>query len=187
MYRDHRKGPGGPPGGATHPGGPHGLTWEGSQPIVGWCAPLGPPPAPRVETLGVGGRPTWLGGHSTPLAAAPPPWEIDLPGPAPPLGAYIKEGEGGQLHPEVLAPPSPLLHLSLSQKLGEALLEPCCIHHHAVVLLDLHQPLLPPCWIKKEDTSLLRTCVERGGAVRSTLGSPVIWITTSTTPSTPFS
>ena len=23
------------------------------------------------------------------------------------------------------------------------------IHHHAVVLLDLHQPLLPPCWIKK--------------------------------------
>ena len=78
---------------------------------------------------------------------------LDLPGPAPPLGAYIKEGEGGQPHPEVLAPPSPLLHLSLSQKLGEALPELCCIHHHAVVLLDLHQPLLPPCWIKKEETS----------------------------------
>ena len=30
----------------------------------------------------------------------------------------------------------------------------CCIHHHAVVLLDLHQLLLPPCWIKKEETSL---------------------------------
>ena len=44
------------------------------------------------------------------------------------------------------------------------------IHHHAVVLLDLHQPLLPPCWIKKEETSLHRTCVERGGAVRSALG-----------------
>ena len=53
----------------------------------------------------------------------------------------------------LLAPPSPLLHLSLAQKLGEALPEPCCIHHHTVVLLDLHQPLLPPCWIKKEETS----------------------------------
>ena len=41
--------------------------------------------------------------------------------------------------------------------------------------------------IKKEETSLLRTCVERGGAVRSALGSSVIWITTSTTPSTLFS
>ena len=60
--------------------------------------------------------------------------------------------------------------LSLSQKLGEALPETRYIHHHAVVLLDLHQPLLPPCWIKKEETSLLRTCVERGGAVRSALG-----------------
>ena len=29
LYRDHRMGPGGPPGGATHPGGPHGLKWEG--------------------------------------------------------------------------------------------------------------------------------------------------------------
>ena len=37
------------------------------------------------------------------------------------------------------------------------------------MLLDLHQPLLPPCWIKKEETSLHRTCVERGGAVRSVL------------------
>ena len=25
LYRDHRKGPGGPPGGATCPGGAHGL------------------------------------------------------------------------------------------------------------------------------------------------------------------
>ena len=66
--------------------------------------------------------------------------------------------------------PPPLQHLSLSQKLGEALPRPRYIHHHAVVLLDLHQPLLPPCWIKKEETSLLRRCVERGGAVRSALG-----------------
>ena len=43
LYRDHRKGPGGPPGGGTYPEGPHGLKWEGNQPLVGWCAPLGPP------------------------------------------------------------------------------------------------------------------------------------------------
>ena len=43
MYRDHRKGPGGPPGGATYLGGPHGLKWEGIQPKVGWGATsLGP-------------------------------------------------------------------------------------------------------------------------------------------------
>ena len=51
MYRDHRKGPGGPPGGATHPGGPHGLKWGGNQPIVGWCAPPLGPHAPRVSTM----------------------------------------------------------------------------------------------------------------------------------------
>ena len=44
MYRDHRKGPGGPPGGATYPGGPHGLKWEGNQPLVGWAPPHGPFP-----------------------------------------------------------------------------------------------------------------------------------------------
>ena len=75
---------------------------------------------------------------------------------------------------------------SSSIVLGEALLGSRYFHHHAVVLLDLHQPLLPPCWIKKEKTSLLRTCVERGGAVRSALGSPVIWITSSTPSSSPF-
>ena len=44
MYRDHRKGPGGPPGGATYPGGPRGLKVEGNQPLGGWGTPLGPPP-----------------------------------------------------------------------------------------------------------------------------------------------
>ena len=43
LYRDHRKGPGGPPGGANCPGGPRGMKGEGNQPLVGWCAPLGPP------------------------------------------------------------------------------------------------------------------------------------------------
>ena len=88
---------------------------------------------------------------------------------------------------QALAPPSPSRDTSSSPlALGEALPGSRYFHHHAVVLLDLHQPLLPPCWIKKEETSPLRTCVERGGAVRSALGSSVIWITTSTTPSTPF-
>ena len=61
---------------------------------------------------------------------------------------------------------------SSSIVLGEALPEycssiittpSCCCWSH------LPQPLLPPCWIKKEETWLFRTCVERGGAVRSVL------------------
>ena len=172
MYRDHRKGPGGPLGGATYPGGPHGLKWEGNQPLVGWgTPPWASPHAPRVGNPR-GEFPLALGGKATPspLAAAPP---LEIPSPRaahPPLGAYIKGGrEGSTLQP--LAPPSsPATPLSLAQKLGEALHETRYIHHHAVVLLDLHQPLLPPCWIKKEETSLHRTCVERGGAVRSALG-----------------
>ena len=71
MYRDHRKGPGGPSGGATYPGGPHGLKWEGNQPLVGWCAP---PWAPLRLGLGNprgGGASTWLGGQATPPAGAP--------------------------------------------------------------------------------------------------------------------
>ena len=71
MYRDHRKGPGGPPGGATYPGGPHGLKWEGNQPLVGWCAPLGPPLRLGLGTLGEGAPPLALGGKFPPLATAP--------------------------------------------------------------------------------------------------------------------
>ena len=62
-------------------------------------------------------------------------------------------------------------------------------HHHAVVLLldgVFLNLSLSPCWIKVWETSSSCTCVERGGAVRSALGSSVIWITTSMTPSTPF-
>src|SRR3954463_3681400 len=98
-------GPGGPPGGATHPGGPHGLKWEGDQPLVGWCAPQGPPPAPRVGTLGWG-APTCLGGHSTPLGRRPL-GRFNLPGPAPPRGLYKGGRGGGQPHALALAPPSP--------------------------------------------------------------------------------
>ena len=85
MYRDHRKGPGGPPGGATYPGGPRGLKWEGNQPLVGWCNPPWAPLRLGLKTLGWGAHPTCLGGHSTPLAAAPL-GRLDLPGPVPPWG-----------------------------------------------------------------------------------------------------
>ena len=70
MYRDHRKGPGGSPGGATYPGGPHGLKWEGNQPLVGWGTPSGLPLRLGLETLGVGGAPLALGGMFPPW---PPP------------------------------------------------------------------------------------------------------------------
>ena len=88
-----------------------------------------------------------------------------------------------------LAQPYPSPSSSLAV-LSEALPKPCYIHHHAIVLLlDGVFPnlSLSPCWIKAWETSPGCTCVERGGAVRSALGSPVIWITTSTNPSTPFS
>ena len=75
MYRDHRKGPRGPPGGATHPVGPHGLKWEGNLPLMGWCAPMGLPLRLGLETLGVGGAPPDLGGKSPPW---PPPLRLDL-------------------------------------------------------------------------------------------------------------
>ena len=93
MFRDNRKGPGGPSDGATYPGGPHGLKWEGNKPLVGWCAAHGPPLRLGLETLGVGGAPPDLGGKFPPLAAAP---HVDgFPGPAPPQGAYIKGGREG--------------------------------------------------------------------------------------------
>ena len=77
LYRGHRKGSGGPPGGATPPGGPHGLRGAGSQPLVGWAHPLPWALAPRVEGGNPrGGAPLGLGGKPPspplPLAAAPP-------------------------------------------------------------------------------------------------------------------
>ena len=47
------------------------MKWEGNQPLVGWCAPPGPPLRLGLETLGVGGAPPDLGGSFPPLAAAP--------------------------------------------------------------------------------------------------------------------
>ena len=53
----------------------------------------------------------------------------------------------------LLAPLSPCYTSPSRRSLAKPCRDRCCIHHHAVVLLDLHQPLLPPCWIKKEETS----------------------------------
>ena len=147
LYRDHRKGPGGPSGGAAYPSGPHGLKWEGNQPLVGWCAPLGPP-APRVGNPRGGGASTWLGGQVSPLAAAPP-WRLHLLGPAPPQGGLYKGGEGSRTH-ALGASLSPCYTSPSHRSSAKLCRDHCCIHHHTVVLLDLRQPLLPPCWIKKE-------------------------------------
>ena len=125
-----------------------------------WASPL----RLGLETLGWG-APHLPWGQGTPLAAAP---HLDGVWPAPPSqGAYIKGGREGS---NISALGASLLpcntSLFLSQKLGEALPETRYIHHHAVVLLDLHQPLLPPFWIKAWETSPGCTCIERGGACR---------------------
>ena len=72
---------------------------------VGWeLAPSGlvrppfPPPLRLgLETLGLGGASTWLGGQATPLVAAPP-WRLHILGPAPPLGTPIYSGGEEGLH-----------------------------------------------------------------------------------------
>ena len=88
MYRDHQKGLGGPPGGATYPGGPHGL--KGTIPWWAGAPPLGLPLRLGLETLGVGGKPPpW----------PPPPLEIGSPRAGAPPGAIYKEGrrEGSRI------------------------------------------------------------------------------------------
>src|SRR3954463_1765088 len=152
----------GPPDGSRgstgwgHPSrrAPWAVVGGGDQPLVGWCAPQGPPPAPRVGTLGWGGAHLPWGALHPPWP--PPPWEIQSPRAGAPPGAYIKGGrEGGS------RTPCPGASLSLSNtssssiELGEALPEycssipttpSCCCWSH------LPQPLLSPCWIKKEET-----------------------------------
>ena len=176
--------------GSTCPGGPHGL----------WGVRLGlygpREPAPRGPCAKREGKGRVLKGEGTsevPWGGRTPPWPHpsleEGPRLRPPLPCpYIYVGKGRAAIPKPWhLPLPPVTHLPPPAALGEALLESRYFHHHTVVLLDLHQLLLPPCWIKKEETFPLRTCVERGGAFRSALGSSVIWITTSTTPSTPFS
>ena len=123
----------------------------------------------------------------------PPPPQIGSEGAGPPLPCpYIYVGVGGQPHHKFWRSPPPLPSTPL---LPRCLAKPCRIatllHHHHIVVLLLDGVFLnlslSPCWIKAWETSPGCMSVERRGAVRSALGSPVIWITTSTTPSTPFS
>ena len=92
MYWDHRKGPGGPPGGATYPGGPRGMKWEGNRPLFGWCAPLGLPLCLGLETLGVGAPHLAWGALHPPWP--PPPLEIQSPRAGAPLGVLYIVGGG---------------------------------------------------------------------------------------------
>src|SRR4051812_13118449 len=128
------------------------------------------------------------------FGAAATPREGTLDGgTAPPLPLYILEVFGAAR--ATRTSPSWRSPTSLSPHISRCLAKPCWIatllhHHHAVVLLldgVFLNLSLSPFWIKAWETSPGCTCVERGGAVHSALGSPVIWITTSTTPSTPFS
>jgi len=114
LYRDHRKGPGGPPGGAPYPGGPRGLKVEGNQPLVGWGDTIGHPPMRLgLGTLGVSSSLHWGARHPFPPLAAAPPWRSHLPGLAPPPGAYIKGGGRAATY-SLGRLPLPLQHLSLS-------------------------------------------------------------------------
>ena len=86
LYRDHRRGSGGPPGGSTCPGGPYGLYVEGNQPLSGLGAISPRPHAPRVGGT-LKGAPPLAWGPTHPKGRSHLPW---LPPPrgnprAPPL------------------------------------------------------------------------------------------------------
>ena len=126
----------------------------GGEPAPGGLVrPLPPPPsAPRVGNPRGGGAPTCLGGHSTPLGRRPPRDPISRA--SAPLGSlYKEEGREGSLTLALCASLPPCYTSPSRRRLAKPCRDLCCIHHHAIVLLDLHQPLLPPCWIKKEETS----------------------------------
>ena len=96
-----------------------------------------------LETLGWG-APHLPWGASLPPWPPPPPSRWILAG-APLPGAYIKGGREGSNTTALGASLLPCnTSLSLAEA-SEAVPETHYIHHHAVVLLDLHQPLLPPC------------------------------------------
>ena len=170
MYRDHRKGPGGPPGGATCPGRPHGLKWGGEPATGGLVRPPWASPAPRVGNPGGGGAPHLAWGASHPLGRRPP---LEIASPragAPPRGLY-KEGEGGQPHPSPwrlpLPPVTPLPLAELGEALPRSPLLPPPRRRAVGSPSTSPSPLLDQ---EGGDVFPNRTCVERGGAVRSALG-----------------
>ena len=112
-----------------------GQVWQGTSPRWAGAPSLGLVLCLGLETLGVGGAPLGLGG-SHPPSPWPPPHVDGFQGWRPPSRGPINSGgEGGQQHHSPWRLPLPLQHLSLSQKLGEALPRPRYFHHHAVMLL----------------------------------------------------
>ena len=146
----------------------------GGEPAPSWLVrPTWAPLRLGLETLGGGGRTTCLGGHSTPLGRRPP-WEIDLPGPAPPPGGLYKGGQGGgQPHPVSWRLPPPTTPrpppAAAWRSPAGVLLHPPPHRCAAVgaIFLNLSFPLAGS---RRRRRHPLCMCVERGGAVRSALG-----------------
>ena len=128
---------------------------KGSSPKwAGAPLPLGPMRLGLGETLR--GAPPLLGGQAPSLGHRPPSRShLEGAGPLPP--SPINRGARGGLQRTSKAQPLPSpTHLLLRHELGEALSEyylstittpSCCCWSL------LPQPLLPPYWIKKEETS----------------------------------
>ena len=146
---------------------------SGREPALsGLGRPLGPPPLRLgLGTLGGSSPLPWGARQPLPPFGRRPPWRSHLPGPAPPQGAYIKVGGGRAATYGLGRLPPPLQHLSLSRRSSAkpcrrpatSTTTPSCCW----ISINLSFPLAGS---RKEETSLHRTCVERGGAVRSALG-----------------
>ena len=130
-----------------------------------------------------------LGGQA-PLPGRRPPSRSHLEGAGPLLLPLQIEGQGEGCIQHTRRNPSPPQHLSSSVK---SLAKPCrstaapplpC-RRAAVgaIFLNLSFPLAGS---RRRRRYADRTCVERGDAVRSVLGSPVIWMTSCSTTSSPF-
>ena len=117
-----REGSGGPPGGATSPGGPYGLYVERDQPLSGLGAsPLGPMRLGFGGTL-KGGCPLALGGQGN-SPGRRPLLRLDLRGPAPlSLAPIYMWGVGGQPQHKFWRSPPPL---PSTPPLPRCLAKPC--------------------------------------------------------------
>ena len=136
----------------------------------GLVRPLGPPPAPRVGNPRGGGAPHLAWGALHPLGRRPP-LEIGSPGAGAPLEAYIKGGGRGAAVPLCLVPPSPCYTSSSSRS---RLAKPCRSSAASTttpsccwIFINLSFPLAGS---RRRRRLPSRTCVKRGGAVRSALG-----------------
>ena len=145
LYRGHRRGSGGPPGGATSSGGPYGLYGEGNQPK--WAGAPHPPRAhaPRVGGETLKGAPPLLGGQAP--SPWPPPSRSHLEGAGPLPPSPINRGVRGGLHTTSKAQPLPsptllLLHKSLAKPCRSTAASPPPRRRAAVGALFLNLSLL---------------------------------------------